>query len=98
MLRMMKESNLITDMERAVRRLALEHPEWLPVLEATAALAGNVEEHGGEFAGHAHVVGQVGLDMLDLASARMDQDDIERLQGVIDLGQRLFHIAHADPR
>ena len=48
---MMKESNLITDMERAVRRLALEHPEWLPVLEATAAVAGNVEEHGGEFAG-----------------------------------------------
>src|SRR5438034_6296103 len=48
---MMKESNLITDMERAVRRLALEHPEWLPVLEAAAAVAGNVEEHGGEFAG-----------------------------------------------
>jgi len=48
---MIKESNLITDTERAVRRLALEHPEWLPVLEATAAVAGNVEEHGGEFAG-----------------------------------------------
>lgn len=51
MLRMMKESNLINVTDRAVRRLAMEHPEWLPVLEAAAAVAANVEEHGGEFAG-----------------------------------------------
>jgi hypothetical protein len=48
---MIKESNVIIAVEQAVRRLALEHPEWLPVLEAAAAVAGNVEEHGGEFAG-----------------------------------------------
>src|SRR2546422_11367719 len=48
---MMNESNLIIGVERAVGRLALEHPEWLPVLEAAAAVAGSVEEHGGEFAG-----------------------------------------------
>ncbi len=47
----MKESNLITPPEQAVRRLAQERPEWLPVLEAAAAVAANVEEHGGEFAG-----------------------------------------------
>src|SRR6266508_4857091 len=47
----MKESKVITDVDRTVGRLAIEHPEWLPVLEAAAAVAGNVEEHGGEFAG-----------------------------------------------
>ena len=51
MLSLMKESNLISDVQRAVRRLAMEHPEWLPVLEAAAAVAANVEEYGGEFAG-----------------------------------------------
>jgi hypothetical protein len=47
----MNESNLIIDPEQAVRRLAIEHPEWLPVLEAAATVAASVEEHGGEFAG-----------------------------------------------
>jgi hypothetical protein len=35
----------------AVRRLAVEHPEWLPVLDAAIAVAKRVEDHGGEFAG-----------------------------------------------
>jgi hypothetical protein len=47
----MNESNLIINPEQAVRRLASEHPEWLPVLEAAATVAASVEEHGGEFAG-----------------------------------------------
>ena len=47
----MKESNLDIETDQAVRRLAIEHLEWLPVLEAAAAVAGSVEEHGGEFAG-----------------------------------------------
>src|SRR6266545_412261 len=55
----MKESNVITVPERAVRRLASEHPEWLPVLEAAVTVAANVEAHGGEFAG-AWVVDELG--------------------------------------
>jgi hypothetical protein len=48
----MKESKVITGAEQAVRRLAIEHPEWLPILEATTAVAARVEEDsGGEFAG-----------------------------------------------
>ena len=47
----MKESNLINEANQEVRRLALEHPDWLPVLEAAAVVAARVEEHGGEFAG-----------------------------------------------
>jgi len=48
---MVKKSNWIITADQAVRRLALEHPEWLPVLDAAAAVAANVEEYGGEFAG-----------------------------------------------
>src|SRR5712691_8704430 len=55
----MKESNVIIGPERAVQRLAGEHPDWLPVLEAAVAVAANVEEHGGEFAG-AWVVDELG--------------------------------------
>ncbi len=51
MIHLMKESNLGKDVEVAVRRLAIEHPDWLAVLEAAAAVAAKVEEHGGEFAG-----------------------------------------------
>lgn len=51
MLNLMNKSNLITEPELGVRRLANEHPEWLPVLEAAVAVAANVEGHGGEFAG-----------------------------------------------
>ena len=51
MIMMMKESNLIIDPQTAVRRLAREHPDWLPVLEAAVAVAASVEAHGGEFAG-----------------------------------------------
>ena len=36
---------------RAVRRLASEHPEWVPVLEAALAVASRSEPYGGEFAG-----------------------------------------------
>lgn len=59
MLYLMKESNLISSAEQAVRRLAFEHPEWVPVLEAAAAVAASVEQHGGEFAG-AWVVDELG--------------------------------------
>jgi hypothetical protein len=55
----MKESNMIITPEQAVQRLASEHPEWLPVLEAAVAVAANVEGHGGEFAG-AWVVDELG--------------------------------------
>jgi hypothetical protein len=44
-------SSIMTNSDTAVRRLALEHPEWLPVLQAAVAVAERVEEHGGEFAG-----------------------------------------------
>jgi hypothetical protein len=37
--------------DQGVRRLAIEHPEWLPVLEAAVAVAAEVEANGGEFAG-----------------------------------------------
>ncbi len=46
----MHKLNLITS-EDAVRRLAIEHPEWLPVLEAAVTVAEHAEAHGGEFAG-----------------------------------------------
>jgi hypothetical protein len=46
----MNESNLITKADQAVRRLRIEHPEWLPVLEAATTVAARAEEHGGEFA------------------------------------------------
>lgn len=42
---------MIIERRRAVQRLATEHPEWLPVLEAAVAVAANVEGQGGEFAG-----------------------------------------------
>lgn len=49
MLYLMEESNMIISPDRALRRLVREHPEWLPVLEAAAAVAAEVED--GEFAG-----------------------------------------------
>lgn len=51
MLLLMNKITLPTDVARAVRRLAVEHPEWLPVLEAAVAVAERQEAHGGEFAG-----------------------------------------------
>jgi hypothetical protein len=59
MLLVMKESNMIITPDRAVQRLASEHPEWLPVLDAAVAVAANVEGHGDEFAG-AWVVDELG--------------------------------------
>jgi hypothetical protein len=56
---MMKEIKLSTDSEVAVRRLAREHPDWLPVLAAALAVAADAEAHGGEFAGAA-VVAELG--------------------------------------
>jgi hypothetical protein len=53
MLLLMKESNVILDRDLAVRRLAREHPDWLPVLEAAVAVAADAEAHGGEFPGAA---------------------------------------------
>jgi hypothetical protein len=50
MIILMTDSKLITT-ENAVRRLALEHPDWLPVLDAATAVAAEAEPHGGEFAG-----------------------------------------------
>jgi hypothetical protein len=52
----MKKSNLDTslldtEVERAVRRLAIEHADWLPVLEAATRVAADLEPQGGEFAG-----------------------------------------------
>lgn len=51
-------SNLAMSTEDAVRRLAVERPDWLPVLEAAAAVAARTEAHGGEFAG-ALVLGEL---------------------------------------
>lgn len=51
MICLMTQRMSISPTEQAVRRLAYERPDWLPVLEAAAAVAARVEEHGGEFAG-----------------------------------------------
>ena len=50
MLIFMNIINLMSS-EDAVRRLAVEHPDWMPVLEAAVAVAKRSEAHGGEFAG-----------------------------------------------
>jgi hypothetical protein len=42
---------MVMSTEDAVRRLAVEHSEWLAVLQATTAVAAAAEEHGGEFPG-----------------------------------------------
>jgi hypothetical protein len=47
----MNKSKMINEVERAVQRLRIERPEWVPVLEAATAVAARAEEHGGEFAG-----------------------------------------------
>ncbi len=47
----MNKLTLPTPSDEAVRRLAVEHPEWMPVLEAAVAVAESSEPHGGEFAG-----------------------------------------------
>ena len=57
MLYMMKESNMIIEPSQAIQRLANEHPDWLPVVEAAVAVAASVD--GGEFAG-ASVVNELG--------------------------------------
>lgn len=49
----MKESHLITTSQQAVQRLALERPDWLPVLEAAVVVAATSEGYGGEFPGAA---------------------------------------------
>lgn len=55
----MKKINLMSDADMAVTRLAREHADWLPVLDAAAAVAAQAEPHGGEFAG-AWVVDELG--------------------------------------
>jgi len=47
----MNKLTLLTPSDKAVRRLAVEHPEWMPVLEAAVAVAERSEPNGGEFAG-----------------------------------------------
>jgi hypothetical protein len=47
MIYMIMESNMITDHATAVRRLAREHPDWLPVLEAAARVAAEFDEFPG---------------------------------------------------
>jgi len=56
---LMNEINMSTPLEVAIRRLANEHPDWIPVLEATTAVAAMAEENGGEFA-DAWVVNELG--------------------------------------
>jgi len=51
MLSLMNMINVIPSPGDAVRRLAVEHPDWIPVLEAAVAVAERSEAHGGEFAG-----------------------------------------------
>jgi hypothetical protein len=51
MLMLMNKLTLLTPTDEAVRRLAVEHPEWMPVLEAAVAVAERSDPHGGEFAG-----------------------------------------------
>lgn len=51
-------SKLAMSTADAVRRLAVERPDWLVVLEAAAAVAARTETHGGEFAG-ASVLGEL---------------------------------------
>jgi hypothetical protein len=50
-LHLMNKIDLLTETGRAARRLAAEHPDWLPVLEAAVAVAEQQERYGGEFAG-----------------------------------------------
>jgi hypothetical protein len=50
MLYLMNKPNMPTP-DEAVRRLSLDHPDWMPVLEAAVAVAERSEPHGGEFAG-----------------------------------------------
>jgi hypothetical protein len=51
MLTFMNKLTLLTPTDQAVRRLAVEHPEWMAVLEAAVAVAERSEPLGGEFAG-----------------------------------------------
>jgi hypothetical protein len=51
MIFLMTKSNMLISTDEAVRRLAVEHPEWMPVLEAAVAVADRVDGNGGEFAG-----------------------------------------------
>jgi hypothetical protein len=48
----------VSDTRQLVRRLALEQPHWIPVLEAACAQARTAEPFGGEFAG-SYVVQEV---------------------------------------
>ena len=41
----------MSDTKRLVMRLALEHPDWLPVVQAACVQAQEAEPYGGEFAG-----------------------------------------------
>jgi hypothetical protein len=51
MINLMTKSTSILETPQAVQRLAAEHPDWLPVLDAAAAVAAAADETGGEFAG-----------------------------------------------
>lgn len=55
----------MTETDRAVRRLCVEHPEWLSVLEVAVELANTTASLGGEFAGS-----QVVEKLAQVASSR----------------------------
>ncbi len=46
MLNFMNKLTLLTPTDRAVSRLAIEHPNWMPVLEAAVAVAERSEQDG----------------------------------------------------
>ena len=47
-------------------------------------------------AGHAAVIGEVGLRLLNRARARVNQDDVEWLQRVVDPRQGALHVLDGD--
>lgn len=47
----MRKINMIMHTDEAIRRLAVENPDWMLVLDAALAVAERSQAHGGEFAG-----------------------------------------------
>lgn len=44
-------NDVLSDARAAVIALALDHPEWVPVLRAACSVAERTEDFGGQFAG-----------------------------------------------
>ena len=49
------------------------------------------------FASHADVIGKIFFAVLDLSRSGMDQNDVQRLQRVVNLRQRLLHVVDLMP-